>query len=122
MITLEHGGNLEIGDFIAIAYAQGFTFGWFTGEGKTGTLQYCEYHWPKRNLNYYNACKLDDKYSCHLKANKEEFNKTWLAKSYILSWNDRVMKIENPESVFIKTDDLQTYLESRDILKTINII
>jgi hypothetical protein len=122
MITLEHGGNLEIGDFIAIAYAQGFTFGWFTGEGKTGTLQYCEFYCPKRNLNYYNACKLDDKYRNHLKANKEEFNKTWLSKSYILNWKYRVMRIENPESVFIKTDDLQTYLESRDILKTINII
>ncbi len=32
------------------------------------------------------------------------------------------MRIENPESVFIKTDDLQTYLESKEILKTINII
>ncbi len=121
MKTVRYGGNLEIGDFIAITFATGFTFGWYVGEGKN-TLQYYEYHQPKRCLDYYNTCKNDDKYYHHLKANEEEFNKTWIGKSYLLTWKYRVMKIENPESIFTNPDNLQTYLESKEILKTLNII
>ena len=40
--------------------------------------------------------------------NKEEFNKTWLSKSYVLDYN-RAMKIENPESIFTEAKYLQTY-------------
>ncbi len=121
MITLKFGGDLKIGDFIVVTCNGGFTPGWFAGEGKTGTLQYYYYESPLRNLNHYNNSKADDKYFHHLKANKEEFNKTWLSKSYILDYN-RAMKIENPESIFTEAKYLQTYLESRDILKTLNII
>jgi hypothetical protein len=121
MRIVKHGGNLQIGDFVAISYATGFTFGWYCGEGKN-TLHYFEYQWPYRRLNYYNQVKQDPAYIDHNKANSEEFDKSWITKSYVKDWRWRVMKIENPESIFTEQEDLNNYKEAKQILEQIKFI
>ena len=39
MRTLKHGGQLEIGDFIAVSNGNHLDFGWYCGDG-INTLQY----------------------------------------------------------------------------------
>ena len=121
MRTVKHGGDLQIGDFIAISYAAGFTFGWYCGYGQN-TLQYFEYHWPSASFNHYIRAKNDSVYHNHEKANSEEFNKTWIAKNYVKDWRYRVMKIDNPESIFTEKEDLEKYIESKQILEQIKFI
>jgi hypothetical protein len=121
MRTVNYGGDLQIGDFVAISYSSGFTLGWYCGEGKN-TLQYFETHWPATSLDYYTRVKADKDYKQHDKANSEEFNKNWIAKSYVNNWKWRVMKIENPESLFTDSEDLNRYIESKQILEQIKFI
>lgn len=121
MRIVKHGGTLQIGDFVAISYSSGFTFGWYCGEGEN-TLQFFEYHWPCTRLNYYNQVKQDPAYRDHNKANSEEFDKNWITKSYVKDWRWRVMKIENPESIFTELQDLDHYIKSKQILENIKFI
>jgi len=121
MRTLNYGGDLKIGDFIAISYSSGFTLGWYCGEG-ANTLQFYETHWPASSLNQYNRVKADAAYRDHEKANSKEFDKSWIAKSYVMDWKWRVMKIENPESLFTESEDLNRYIESKQILEQIKFI
>lgn len=121
MRTVQHGGDLKIGDFVAISYSAGFTLGWYCGEGKN-TLQYFETHWPATSLDYYTRVKADKDYKQHAKANSEEFDKSWIAKSYVNNWKWRVMKIENPESLFTDPENLNKYIESKQILEKIKFI
>jgi hypothetical protein len=121
MRIVKHGGHLEVGDFIAISYAAGFTFGWYCGYGKN-TLQYIEYSWPVVSLNQYNRVKTDPAYSDYEKANSEEFSKKWIAKNYVKDWNYRVMKIQNPEAIFTEKQNLDKYKESKQILENIKFI
>jgi hypothetical protein len=121
MRTVQYGGTLQIGDFVAISYAYGFEFGWYCGEGQN-TLQFFEYTTPSTSLNYYDNVKLDSAYLDHPKANSEEFNKKWMRKSYVTNWRDRVMKIEYPESIFTEQQELDLYIESKQILEQIKFI
>ena len=121
MRTVNYGGDLKIGDFIAVSYNSGFTLGWYCGEGKN-TLQFFETHWPSTSFDYYNRVKADKDYKQHEKANSEEFNKSWIAKSYVMDWKWRVMKIQDPESLFTDIEDLNKYIESRQILEQIKFI
>ena len=121
MRTVKYGGDLQIGDFIAISYSAGFTLGWYCGDGKN-TLQFFETHWPATSLDQYNRVKADAAYRDYDKANSEEFNKSWIAKSYVMDWKWRVMKIENPESLFTDPKDLNRYIESKQILEQIKFI
>lgn len=121
MRTVKHGGDLEIGDFVAVSYAAGFTFGWYCGYGKN-TLQYIEYHWPVTSLDQYNRIKQDPAYSDYEKANSEEFNKNWIAKNYVKDWNYRVMKIQDPEIIFTEQENLDKYREAKQILEQIKFI
>jgi hypothetical protein len=121
MRTVQYGGDLQIGDFIAISYAAGFTVGWYCGYGKN-TLHYIECHWPITSLDYYTRVKADKSYKQNKKANSEEFNKDWIAKNYVNNWKWRVMKIENPESLFTEQEDLDRYIESKQILEQIKFI
>ena len=79
MRTVQRGGDLKIGDFVAISYAYGFEFAWYCGEGEN-TLQFFEYNAPSSSLKYYNNVKQDAAYRNHAKANSEEFNKKWIIK------------------------------------------
>ena len=121
MRIVKHGGKLEIGDFVAISYAAGFTFGWYSGHGKN-TLHYFEYHWPITSLDQYNRVKQDPAYSDYEKANSEEFSKKWIFKSYVKDWRYRVMKIQDPEAIFTEQENLDKYRESKEILEHIKFI
>ena len=121
MRTVKHGGDLKIGDFIAISYSSGFTLGWYCGAGEN-TLQYFEYHWPVTSFDHYNNVKQDAAYRDHKKANSDEFSKNWIMKSYVMQWRWRVMKIQDPESIFTEQEDLDRYIKSKQILEQIKFI
>ena len=122
MKTVKHGGNLQIGDFIVVSNNNRLIFGWYYGDGKD-TLQYFEYDHPFIFLTYYNLAKNDASYQDHSRANSEEFKiKYWIPKTYVKDWRYKVMKIEDPESIFTEQEDLNKYLESKQILEQIKFI
>ena len=122
MITVKHGGDLKVGDFVAIADGYRIALGWFVGEGRNGSLQYFDYFDPKASLERYNYTKADPVYQNYDKANKENFNMSWIHKCYITSIGFRVIKIQNPESIITDAVELNVYLESKQILKQINFL
>lgn len=61
MRTLKHGGQLEIGDFIAVSNGNHFDFGWYCGDG-INTLQYYYYRNPANAYDKYEEwLKMDKK-------------------------------------------------------------
>ena len=111
-MTIKYGGKLQPGDFIAIAESGYLHLGWYFGEGKSGSLQYFLFTSPENTFDHYNS------YKNHY---KNEFTLKSIWKSYVYGGNvgptgSRVIKIENPESIFNSQSDLDTYLKSKEIL------
>lgn len=127
-MTIKYGGKLEPGDFIAIAESQYLNVGWYFGEGSNGSLQYFFLRSPansyddfqtyQNNQNaFHNVYNVHDRY-------KNGFTIKSIWKSYVYGSNvgptgSRVIKIENPESIFNSQDDLNAYLKSKEVLNNL---
>jgi len=110
-MTIKYGGHLQPGDFIAIAESGFMHLGWYFGEGKSGSLQYYFYKHPLNAFDY-------------AEKNNKEFTLKSIWKSYVYGSNvgptgSRVIKIENPESIFNDQKDLEAYLKSKEILNNL---
>lgn len=125
--NLRYGGQLEIGDFIAIADGTYVNLGWYVGAGQ-GTLQYYPYRNPGVEYKDYNKFLNNpspgmgdvNHYAKHKK-----FSSKLIWKAYIYGWGvrdggTRVIKITNPETLFTTPEDLKAYDESREALITLN--
>ena len=117
-MKLKYGGDLQFGDFIAVANQNCLSFGWYAGRGKSGTLQYYSVRSPRSVVQRY---ELWENKTDAPKWENEHYEKglsiKLLWKEYIYgdSMNNRVVKITDPEAIF--TDEmLQIYLESKDAL------
>jgi len=127
MRTIQYGGQIVPGDFIAIAFNNTIDFGWYAGNGK-GTLQYYTFRGPANaNRDYQEWLKMSDKEKSENKWQTKRFEKGLTAKcfwkSYINSvYNSRIIKITNVEDIFTDPKDRETYEKSRETLITLNII
>ena len=124
-MELRHGGKLEIGDLVAVSNGNYISFGFYAGTGR-GTLQYW---WIRQPANAYNNyqdwLKLpEDKRSRWTNKRFEKgFTTKCIYKSYINAVHDtRVIKITNPEDIFTKTEDRESYEKSKEVLITLNIL
>ena len=125
--NLRYGGQLEIGDFIAISDNSHISLGWYVGAGQ-GTLQYYQYTSPGVEYKDYNKFLNNpspgmgdvNHYGKHKK-----FSSKLIWKAYVYGWGirdggTRVIKITNPETLFTNAEDLKAYDESRKALITLN--
>jgi hypothetical protein len=116
-----YGGELQIGDFIAVAYSNTFSFGWYVGSGK-GTIQFVDVHGPASAWHIYERWKAGELighwYSKRFA--KDGFTFKLLYKNYVLGdkvdEGRRVIKIEDPESIFTNAGDLEEYKKSKEAL------
>lgn len=125
MRTLKFGGQLSVGDFIAVSNGNHITFGWYAGDGR-GTLQYYWMGSPGQVYEEYlkwekNA--LDVKHWRAKAFEKHGFSMKLFWKSYINSVHDRrVMKITRPEDIFTNQEDRENYEKSKEALIKLNFI
>jgi len=113
--TIKYGGILQIGDFIAVGSNYEMAFGWFSGNGKTGTIQYI---WPNKitwAFSEYNKTMNNPNAVLSAK-DRRGFSLDHISKDYVrLQHFNRVVKITCPDDVFAGAD-LQKYLEAKRIL------
>jgi hypothetical protein len=106
MITNEirFGGTLNIGDFIMIGSDYGFSYGWYSGNGKAGNIQFIS-----PSMVYF-ADKAD------------KFSFSNIKKSFVRdSRKGNVVKITDPESV-LTNECLRHYIEAKELLTKINFL
>ena len=125
MRTLKHGGQLEIGDFIAVSNGNHLDFGWYCGDG-INTLQYYYYRNPQNAYNTYedwlNQSEAN-RSAWKTKRYTNGFTKKCLWKSYINAVHTtRVLKINNPEEIFTNKEDRDDYEKSKETLIKLNFI
>ena len=125
MRTLQHGGQLEIGDFIAVSNGNHLDFGWYCGDG-INTLQYYNYRNPKNAYNTYedwlNQSEAN-RTAWKTKRYTNGFTKKCLWKYYINAVHPtRVLKINNPEEIFTDKEDRDDYEKSKETLIKLNFI
>lgn len=125
MRTLKHGGQLEIGDFIAVSNGNNLDFGWYCGDG-INTLQYYYYTNPQNAYNTYedwlNQSEAN-RSAWKTKRYTNGFTKKCLWKSYINAVHTtRVLKINNPEEIFTNKEDRDDYEKSKETLIKLNFI
>jgi hypothetical protein len=125
MRTLQHGGQLEIGDFIAVSNGNHLDFGWYCGDG-INTLQYYYYRNPQNAYNTYedwlNQSEAN-RSAWKTKRYTNGFTKKCLWKSYINAVHTtRVLKINNPEEIFTNKEDRDDYEKSKETLIKLNFI
>ena len=128
MRRLKHGGDLQVGDFIAVSYTNTIWFGWYAGDGR-GTLQFYTMNGPTHAYENYKNWKDDIAKgkitidSWRSKQYKDGFTKKCLWKSYINSPHpSRVIKINRPEEILTDKEDRDTYERSREIMILLNLI
>lgn len=117
---IKHGGTLQIGDFIAVNKKYHIEFGWYSGNGKSGTLQYV-----KPTLTISAKAYFDErakKGELITSRDKQGFSLDHIMKEYVKhSHTDMVVKINDASDLFTGRD-LELYEQARDILKAMNVI
>jgi len=125
MRTLKYGGDLYIGDFIGVSVNNTMDFGWYCGDGSSGTLQYYTIWCPTiRYDDYKEFLKItDEKTKKRYTIYKNGFTKKCLWKSYInVVHTTRVIKILHPEDIFTNKEDREKYEKSKEVLIKLNFI
>ncbi len=121
MKTIKFGGQIEKGDFIAVAVGNSLEFGWYFREG-TNTIQF--YNWRSPGMQY-EAYKEYLKKATPTQWELNRFSKGFTIKSMYkdfvkyTAW--RVCKI-NPDEVFTDPVDKEIFEKSREVLIKLNII
>jgi hypothetical protein len=127
MITTEilYGGTLNIGDFIFFSRSGQFDYGWYVGNGKTGTLQYIKpqsvvynHQIYEAGLTVYNTTGVGSKRVFERPFNFEGIGKDYIKKEHFI----KVVKIENPDNIFVKGHAKDTYDKAKAILAKLNFI
>lgn len=125
MRDLKYGGQLEIGDFIAVSNGNHLDFGWYCGDG-SNTLQYYSYSVPAGAYGQYKDWLNDteeNKSVWKTKRYTNGFTKKCLWKSYINAVHStRVVKLIHPEDIFTGKEEREIYEESKEVLITLNFI
>ena len=123
-MKLRYGGDLQIGDFVAMSNGNYLTFGWYCGAGR-GTLQYYYYRDPGSKFEAFqewqNGQPRDIQSWSGKRYEKFGFSSKLFYKGYIYGSQlgqdgTRVMKVENPESIFTEQEDLESYRKSKEAL------
>jgi hypothetical protein len=122
MRTIQYGGQLLPGDFIAVSDGNHLNFGWYCGDGR-GTLQYYYLHAPQSCYNNYQTFLADPEKHRYYQKYEKGFTLKNIWKSYINAVHrTRVMKINNPEEIFTDKEDIENYQKSKEVLITLNFI
>jgi hypothetical protein len=126
MRTLKYGGDLYIGDFIGISVTNSMDFGWYCGDGTSGTLQYYTMWAVKARHEHYEMWQklpVDQRTRWYPTSYKDGFTKKCLYKSFINAVHDtRVIKLPHPEDIFTNKEDREAYENAKEVLIKLNFI
>lgn len=120
-MKIRYGGDLQPGDFVIIASGTYTDMGWYIGQGR-GTLQYYTVNVPQIMYKSFKEWQADPtKHRYRSLQFAKGFGTHCLWKAYIHGSGvsakaSRVVKIENPESIFTEQEDLETYQLSKEVL------
>jgi hypothetical protein len=123
-MKIRYGGDLQIGDFIMVASSNYVSFGWYCGQGRN-TIQFYQFTTPANVFTHYTKWKNGDLGYAREDFAKNGFTLKSLYKEYIYGGilqarGSRVVKITDPESIFTEQEDLNDYLESKQVLNNLN--
>lgn len=114
------GGTLTIGDFIGIGSNCGMTFGWYSGNGKSGNIQFISPWDIITDFRDYN-----ERMKKGVKKTTKDvrgFSLDHIGKHPVRGRHlNRIVKITCPDDVFTGVD-LQRYLEAKRILTDMKFI
>ena len=127
MSTLKIGKhlNLEIGDFIVIAWGNRLDYGWYCGQGRDKcSLQYYSLSSPGGVLEDFERYEAGDNTGWRVeKFKKHGFTSKCFYKSYLISYYEsRILKPSNPEDLFTDPDKLAQYNKSKEALIKIKFL
>jgi len=123
-MKIRYGGDLQIGDFILVAYNHWISFGWYCGKGR-GTLQYYHFGDPgekQKMFQDWQDGKLKNSVWHAKQFEKHGFSSKLFYKNYIygggldVSHGSRVIKITDPERIFTEQEDIDKYRKSKEAL------
>jgi len=115
MITtnIKYGGALKIGDFIGVGSNWGMDFGWYSGNGKSGTVQFIT---PQTITYDFTAYTKRQQGGYPEPKDRRGFSLDCISKSFVrVQHGNRIVKITCPDDVFTGKE-LQQYLEAKRIL------
>jgi len=119
--TIKYGGTLQIGDFICLGNSWGLAFGWYSGNGKSGTIQFVSPRNILWDFKTYSIRTTQPGGSTFPK-DRKGFTLDHISKAYVRSNHaNRVLKITCPDDVFTG-EDLQNYLVAERILKDMKFL
>lgn len=116
---IKHGGTLQVGDFIAISKKDYVQFGWYSGNGRAGNLQFVRPFFVVKDKEHF-----EDRVRKGTTSNKDKqgFSLDHIGKEFVKHKHaDYVIKINDASGLFTGVD-LQLYEEARSILKAMNVI
>ena len=120
-----YGNKLQIGDFILMAIGNVIQMGWYCGEGN-GTLQYYSLEHPAFVYELYEKWERTGSYDWGMNFEKKGFTTKSLTKSYVYESGSvktkRIIKIDNPETLFTERKYLDEYLKSKEALLHIKFL
>ena len=114
-----HGGTLQIGDFIAYTKKDHVYFGWYSGNGRYGNIQYVRPYFVIKDKEHF-----EDRVKKGTTSNRDKqgFSLDHIGKEPIKHKNSHlVIKINDTTDLFTG-DELRLYEEARQILKAMNVI
>lgn len=119
--TIKHGGTLNIGDFIGIGSNWGMNFGWYSGNGKSGNIQYITPYSVRWAFDAYNK-RINSPHLPAIPKDRGGFTLDHIEKNYIRQHkNDTVVKITCPDDVFTG-GELQIYLAAKRVLQEMHFL
>jgi hypothetical protein len=129
MSTLKIGENLnlEIGDFIVIAWGSLLEYGWYCGQGKDKcSLQYYSLHSPGGSLELFEQYERGEPVSSWVADTFKKhkgFTSKCFYKSYITSYYEkRILKPANPDDLFTNPKQIEEYNKSKEALIKIKFL
>jgi len=117
---LNIGGDLDTGDVVGIAYNNCIVFGWYVEEGLNGSLKFIPLSGPERTKTQYDE-HISGKNTNQWVAKRfaKGFTYKNISRDYIISfgpYNNRAIKITDPEKFFDGSEQQKTYNASKQIL------
>jgi len=117
---IKYGGTLQEGDFIGVGANHGMTFGWYSGNGRSGTLQFIRSRTVVWEFDHFNERKAKGDMLCN--KDKRGFSLDHIGKEYVKnSKTNCVVKINDATGLFTD-EELDRYEKAVVILKAMNFL
>ena len=117
---IKHGGTLNVGDFICVFSKYGVVFGWYSGNGRNGTVQFVRPRSVVWEYEHFKEREAQGKLICN--RDKQGFSLDHISKEFVKnSKTDNIVKVNDPKGLF-EGEELVRYEQAVQILKTMRVL